>query len=90
MKTLENISGKEREQAELENGSSETRKNIKAIEKVASAADLRGRLVTRLKELDGKLAEITKQLVELRTRQSELEVRLNEALDSVTLEVKKG
>jgi hypothetical protein len=90
VKVMENITGKEREQNELENGSSETRKNLKAIEKVASAADLRGRLVTRLKELDGKLAEVTKQLVELRTRRSELEARLNEALDSVSLEVKEG
>jgi hypothetical protein len=90
VKVIESIAGKEREQGELENGSSETRKNLKAIEKVASAADLRARLVARLKELDGKLAEVTKQLVELRTRQSELEVRLNEALDSVTLEVKKS
>jgi hypothetical protein len=90
MKVLEGIAGKEREQGELENGTSETRRNLKAIEKVGSAADLRARLVTRLKELDKQLAETTKTLVELRTRQSELEVRLNEALNSVTLEVKKG
>ncbi len=87
VKVVERIGGKEREQAELERGSSETRKNLKAMEKVASAGDLRTRLVERLRELDGQLAGATKELVELRMRQSELEVRLSEALEAVSLEV---
>jgi hypothetical protein len=78
----------EREQAELENGANETRHNLKAIEKVKTAADLQQRLAERLRQLDARLAELTKQLVEARTRKSELDVRLQEALESVTLNVK--
>jgi hypothetical protein len=89
-KIVERISALESQQGELQNGTEETRSNIKAIEKVTSAGDLRARLVTRLKELDSKLAGLTKELVEARTRQSELQVRLSEALDGVTLELKNG
>jgi hypothetical protein len=85
----ETIRTAEREQAELENQAEETRNNLKAIEKVTSAQDLRARLVSRLKTLDARLAELTKQLVEARTRSSELEVRLHEALEGVTLSAKK-
>ncbi len=75
----------EREQNELANGAEETRQNLKAIEKVKTAGDLRARLVARLKQWDVRLAELTKQLVEARTKKSELEVRLNEALEGVSL-----
>jgi hypothetical protein len=75
----------EREQSELANGAEETRDNLKAIEKVKTAGDLRARLVTRLKQWDARLSELTKQLVEARTKKSELEVRLNEALEGVSL-----
>ncbi|HEX6241757.1 MAG TPA: DUF4139 domain-containing protein [Polyangiales bacterium] len=88
MKLRDQIEALAREQAELANGADETRQNLKAIEKVKTAADLRTRLVARLKQLDTRLAELTRQLVEARTRQSELEVRLNEALESVSLVVK--
>lgn len=84
----ENLVSLEREQSELENGADETRQNLKAIEKVTSASDLRARLVARLKQLDARLAEITKTLVEARTRQSELEVRLKDALEGVSLTAK--
>lgn len=78
----------EREQGELENGVQETRDNLKAIEKVKTAGDLRTRLLGRLKQWDARLAELTKQLVEARTKKSELEVRLNEALEGVSLSAK--
>jgi hypothetical protein len=88
MKLREQIVALEREQAELQTGADETRQNLKAIEKVKSAGDLRARLVTRLKQLDTRLSELTRQLVEARTKQSELEVRLNEALEGVSLKAK--
>jgi hypothetical protein len=78
----------EREQAELANGAEETRDNLKAIEKVKTASDLRSRLLARLKQWDARLSELTKQLVEARTKKSELEVRLNEALEGVSLSAK--
>lgn len=78
----------EREQGELENGAQETRDNLKAIEKVKTANDLRTRLLARLKQWDARLSELTKQLVEARTKKSELEVRLNEALEGVSLSAK--
>jgi len=76
----------EREQAEVNAAASEARKNLKAIEKLASAKDLRTRLFERLKQLDARGAELTTQLIENRTKRAELEVRVNEALDQVTLE----
>lgn len=78
----------EREQAELSSGAEETRDNLKAIEKVKTAGDLRMRLLARLKQWDLRLSELTKQLVEARTKKSELEVRLNEALEGVSLSAK--
>ena len=88
IKLDEQIIALEREQAELANGSNETRDNIKAIEKVKTANDLRARLVARLKQLDTRLSELTRQLVEARTKKSELEVRLSEALENVSLSAK--
>jgi predicted nucleic acid-binding Zn-ribbon protein len=89
VKVQEQIVGLEREQAELANSADETRRNLRAIEKVKSAQDLRARLVDRLRQLDTRLGELTKLLVDARTRQSELEVRLNESLDDVSLEAQK-
>jgi hypothetical protein len=78
----------EREQNELRQALDETRQNLKAIEKLASAKDLRTRLYDRLKQLDARHAELTKQLIEGRTKRAELEVRLKESLEGVTLEPK--
>lgn len=77
----------ERKQRELQGGAEETRKNLKAIEKVPGAVDLRSRLLKRLKNLDAELAQLTTELVEARTRQSELNVRMDEALSEVDLRV---
>lgn len=88
LKLQDQTAGLEREQAELQSSADETRQNLKAIEKVKTAADLRSRLLARLKQLDLRLAELTRELVEARTKQSELQVRLNEALENVSLSAK--
>lgn len=88
VKLDEQLARLERERADLENGADEARHNLKAIEKVKTADDLRQRLVERLRQLDARHAELMTQLVEARTKKSELEVRLHEALDSVSLIVK--
>jgi hypothetical protein len=82
------LANSEREQAEVNAAASEARKNLKAIEKLPSAKDLRTRLFERLKQHDARGAELTQQLIENRTKRAELEVRVNEALDQVTLEIK--
>ncbi|MET0286418.1 MAG: DUF4139 domain-containing protein [Polyangiales bacterium] len=78
----------QREQDEVRMALDETRQNLKAIEKLASAKDLRTRLYERLKQVDARNAELTKQLIEGRTKRAELEVRLKESLDGVSLDVK--
>jgi hypothetical protein len=88
VKLDERLVALEREQAELQNAANEARRNLRAIEKVRTADDLRKRLVERLRQLDARLAELMKDLVETRTKKSELEVRLNEALENVSLIVK--
>jgi hypothetical protein len=84
-KLNEQIGAQEREQEELMRAASETRDNLRAISKLATAKDLRDRLVQRLKQHDTRSAELTQQLIEARTKRAELEVRLNEALEQVTL-----
>ncbi|MET0341275.1 MAG: DUF4139 domain-containing protein [Polyangiales bacterium] len=79
------IAEAEREQAEVNEGASEARKNLKAIEKLARASDLRARLVERLKQLDARNAALITKLIEARTRRAELDVRLQEALEGVSL-----
>ena len=81
------IANSEREQAEVSAASGEARKNLKAIEKLATAKDLRTRLFERLKQLDARGAELTTQLIETRTKRAELEVRVNEALDQLVLDL---
>lgn len=88
-KLEEQLGAQEREQAEVMAAADETRKNLKAIEKLASAKDLRARLYERLKQIDARGATLTQQLIEARTRQAELSVRLNEALGGVSLEPKR-
>lgn len=85
VKLGEQIGTSEREQQEVTAAAGETRRNLKAIEKLGSAKDLRERLVQRLKQLDARAAELTQQLIEARTKHAELEVRLNEALEQITL-----
>jgi len=77
------------ERDKLAQAAEETRDNLKSIRKIYGAADLRARLVKRLGELDSRMGELTRTLVEAETQISELRVRLSEALQDVSLEVKK-
>lgn len=81
------ISTAEQERNELAGQSEETRQNIETIRNVPSAGDLRARLVRRLSDLDGRIAVLTRTIVEAQTNASELRVRLSEALQDVTLVV---
>ena len=80
------LDASETEREAVVEGSDETRQNLKAIEKLASAKDLRTRLYERLKQLDARSGQLTQQLIEGRTKQAELKVRLQEAVEHVSLE----
>ena len=58
----------------------ETRRNLRAIEKNRVADALRGKLTQRLAEASLRLDEITKQVVELDAKLSELRVRFREGI----------
>lgn len=75
---------------ELQTTSQETRDNLEAIHNVPSAADLRQRLVRRLADLDQSIAGLTRTIVESQTNVSELQVRLSEAIQDVTLDVPRA
>jgi hypothetical protein len=83
------LSAADVERDQVSDALDETRQNMKAIEKLASAKDLRARLYERLKQLDARNAELTKQLIDGKTRRAELELRLKESLDGVSLEAKR-
>ncbi|MFW6050261.1 MAG: DUF4139 domain-containing protein [Myxococcota bacterium] len=72
---------------EVERALRETRANLKTIKEVEGAADLRRRLVRRIDELDREDGQIARSLVERRTEETELKVRIEEALADVTLVV---
>lgn len=67
-----------REQRELERSTQETRVSLKAIKENPQAASLRRELTDRLAQGTRRLDAITKDLVELRLRRTEQEVRLKE------------
>jgi hypothetical protein len=75
----------ETEQAELEKASRETRLSLQAIEKNNQAADLRVKLTKRLGEIQTRLDQITKRLVEVRLVVNEQEVRLRDAVRELKL-----
>jgi hypothetical protein len=79
------LTASELQREEVNHGLDETRQNLKAIEKLPGAKDLRARLLERLKQLDAHAGQVTQALIEGRTREAELRVRLNEALERVTL-----
>lgn len=68
-----------REQRELERSTEETRHSLRAIKDNQQATALRRELTERLAQGTRRLDEITKDLIELRLRRTEQEVRLKEA-----------
>jgi hypothetical protein len=74
-----------RTQAELEKSARETRLSLEAIEKNKQAGDLRAKLTARLGEVTGKLDAISKKLVEVNMRASELEVRFRDGIREIRL-----
>lgn len=73
------------EQEQLSRSSEETRENLKSLQKIASAADLRTKLSARLAADAARLDKVSKRLIELNVRVSENQVRFNEALRSLKL-----
>jgi DNA-directed RNA polymerase specialized sigma subunit len=64
----------------LERSTDETRSSLKAIQKNNQAESLRRELTERLARGTRRLDEITKELIELRLRRTEQEVRLKEVI----------
>jgi hypothetical protein len=75
------------EQQELEKASRETRLSLQAIEKNTQAADLRGKLTTRLRDLSTRMDAITKRLVEVKMTEDELGVRFRDAIRDISVVV---
>jgi len=73
------------EQEQLARSSEETRENLKSLQKIASAADLRAKLSSRLAADAARLDKVSKRLIELNVSVSENQVRFNEALRSLKL-----
>jgi chromosome segregation ATPase len=78
------------ERRDIERTLHETRANLEAIKKVEGAADLRQRLVQRISDMDTRSDRMTREMVEKRTEESELRVRLDEAVREITLVVDPG
>ena len=74
-----------REQRELEKSTQETRRSLTAIKDNQQAATLRRELTERLAEGTRRLDAITKDLVELRLRRTEQELRLRDARQGLTV-----
>jgi len=72
-------------QGELEKAARETRLSLEAIEKNNQAGDLRATLTARLREQTAGLDRTTKDLIEVKLKLNELEVRLRDALRDVSL-----
>jgi hypothetical protein len=79
----------QQEKRTLSANADETRQNIESIRRLPGTADLRQRLVRRLSDLDSRIADLTRQVVDADTTISELEVRLSEALQDVSLVVEE-
>ena len=73
------------EQNELSRSTEETRRNLKALEKNKTAADLRDKLTERLAKNSLRLDEITKRLVEVDMRVNEQRVRFSDMIRSIKL-----
>ena len=71
--------------ASSQKATEETRRNLKALEKNRTAADLRDQLTTRLAKNSLRLEEITKRLVEVDMRVNEQRVRFTDMIRSIKL-----
>jgi hypothetical protein len=71
------------EQSELQKSTEENRRNLKALEKNRTAADLRDQLTARLAKNSLRLDEITKRLVEVDMRVNEQRVRFTDMIRSI-------
>lgn len=73
------------EDQERRRATEETRANLKALEKNAAAADLRGKLTKRLAADSARLDVLGKQLIEVRLKVNENQIRFNEAIRAIKL-----
>jgi hypothetical protein len=74
-----------REQRELEKGTQESRRSLQAIKDNQQAAALRRELTDRLALSTRRLDELTKELVEVRLRRTEQELRLRDAKQGISI-----
>lgn len=75
------------EQQILQDGSEQTRANLKSIQRnTTGVEELRRQLADRLIELDTKLAKVNKRLVELELAMNEQRVRFTEAIRDLKLD----
>jgi hypothetical protein len=74
-----------KEQNDLQIQTDETRRNLKAIEKNVTAAQLRDKLTKRLGEMALRLDEITKQVVEIDSKLAELRIRFKEGIRDIKI-----
>ncbi|MDB4983605.1 MAG: uncharacterized protein JWM82_4357, partial [Myxococcales bacterium] len=72
---------------DLRRGTEETRANLKALEKNKAAADLRGKLTSRLAADSAQLDRVTKRTVEVDLALNEQRVRLKDALHGLRVYV---
>jgi hypothetical protein len=79
----------DQERQELRSAQDDVRNNLEAVRRIARASDLRDRLTRRLTELTTRLDELTNQIVELDADQSEVRVRMSEALRDLTLDLEE-
>jgi len=73
------------EQSGLSQSTEETRRNLRAIERNKVADALRAKLTQRLAETSNRLDEVTKQMVDLDSKLSELRVRFKEGVRDIKL-----
>lgn len=71
------------EQRTLEQQTSETRQNLRAIEKNKTADQLRAKLTARLAETSNRLDEITKRVVETDAKLAELKIQFKDLIRDV-------
>lgn len=73
------------EQQQLSQQTNETRANLRAIEKNATAAQLRQKLTARLAETSTRFDEVSKRIVEIDAKLAELRIQFRELLRDVVV-----